>query len=154
MKQMKESRKIEDLILMFATHATSVLKKEPTLAVGDGWKLELNNQIAHFIKLLRECLKNVHHVSPELLSRLDAYSAKLTPATAHSDSGYESSSTSRDRDSTYSINAVPGVGVVDMPLVKTVARLLKVNDRDMQAEVDKLKNGIVTDKVRRLRKSS
>ncbi|EKM76561.1 hypothetical protein AGABI1DRAFT_62905 [Agaricus bisporus var. burnettii JB137-S8] len=147
MKQMKESRKIEDLILMFATHATSVLKKEPTLAVGDGWKLELNNQIAHFIKLLRECLKNVHHVSPELLSRLDAYSAKLTPATAYSDSGYESSSTSRDRDSVHSNYAVTSTGVADMPLVKMVVKLLKLNDRDIQAEVDKLKNGTVTDKA-------
>jgi hypothetical protein len=152
MKQMKESRKIEDLILMFATHSTGVLKKEPTLATGDGWKLELNNQIAQFIKLLRECLRNVHHVSPELLSRLDAYSAKLTPATAHSDSGYESSSTSRDRDSVYSTNAVSTASVAEMPLVKTVAKLLKVNDRDIQADVDKLKNGIVTDKVRRMNK--
>ena len=30
-KQMKENRKIEELILMFATNATNVLKKEPTL---------------------------------------------------------------------------------------------------------------------------
>ena len=43
-RQMKENRKIEELILMFATNATNVLKKEPslTLTVGDGggggWK--------------------------------------------------------------------------------------------------------------------
>src|SRR5882757_3293790 len=80
-KQMKESRKIEELILMFATHATSVLKKEPTLA-GEGWKIELNNQIALFIRLLRECLRNVSHVPPELLSRLDTYTAKLAPTLA------------------------------------------------------------------------
>ena len=36
-KQMKENRKIEELILMFATNATNVLRKEPSLA-GDGWK--------------------------------------------------------------------------------------------------------------------
>ena len=71
------TKKIEELILMFATHATGVLKKEPSLA-GDGWKFELNNQIAQFIKLLRECLRNVNHVSQELLSRLDTYTAKLT----------------------------------------------------------------------------
>lgn len=147
MKQMKENRKIEDLILMFATHATSVLKKEPTLAVGDGWKIELNNQIAQFIKLLRECLKNVNHVSPELLARLDAYSAKLAPAAAYSDSGYESSSTSRDRDSVYSTNVGISTNVADMPLVKTVAKLLKTTDRNIQAEVDKLRSGTVTDKV-------
>lgn len=59
-KQMKENRKIEELILMFATSATGILKKEPTLA-GDGWKLELNNQIAQFVKMLRECLRTISH---------------------------------------------------------------------------------------------
>jgi len=34
-----------------------------------------------------------------------------------------------------------------MPLAKTAARLLKMSDHDLQVEVDKLKNGIVTDKV-------
>lgn len=151
-KQMKENRKIEDLILMFATHATSVLKREPTLASGDGWKLELNNQIAQFVKMLRECLRNVHYVSPELLSRLDTYSSKLAPAaaaTTYSDSGYDSSSnTSRDRDSVHSAYAALSTNVADMPLVKTTAKLLKISDRDIQTEVDKLRSGIVTDKVR------
>lgn len=147
-RQMKENRKIEDLILMFATHATSVLKKEPTLAAGDAWKLELNNQIAQFVKMLRECLRNVHHVSPELLSRLDTYTAKLAPAATYSDSGYESSSTSRDRDSVYSAYAGVSSSVADMPLVKTVARLLKMSDHDVQAEADKLRNGTVTGMVR------
>ncbi|KAJ7470366.1 hypothetical protein FB451DRAFT_1399974 [Mycena latifolia] len=35
--------------------------KEPTLA-GDGWKLELNNQIAVFVKMLRACLRSVNEV--------------------------------------------------------------------------------------------
>lgn len=150
-RQMKENRKIEDLILMFATNATGVLKKESTLLAGDGWKLELNNQIAVFVKMLRECLRNVNHVSPELLSRLDTYTAKLAPATTYSDSGPDSSSTStRDRDSVYSptnrMNAV-GMTITDMPLVKTAAGLLKMSDHDLQVEVDKLRNGTVTDKV-------
>lgn len=149
-RQMKENRKIEDLILMFATHATSVLKKEPTLAAGDGWKLELNNQIAIFVKMLRECLRNVNHVSPELLSRLDTYTTKLAPATTYSDSGYDSSSTSKDRDmdSVYSTKATVSSGIADMPMVKTVAKLLKMTDHNVQVEVDKLRNGTVTDKVR------
>jgi len=150
-RQMKENRKIEDMILMFATNATSVLKKEPTLSAGDGWKLELNNQIAIFVKMLRECLKNVNHVSPELLSRLDTYTAKLAPATTYSDSGYDSSSTSaKDRDSIYSLSnrmSAMGMNTADMPLAKTAARLLKLSDHDLQAEVDKLKSGTATDKV-------
>ncbi|THH29980.1 hypothetical protein EUX98_g4219 [Antrodiella citrinella] len=126
-RQMKESRKIEDLILMFATNATNVLKKEPSLA-GDGWKLELNNHIAMFIRMLRDCLKTVSHVSPEVTSRLDMYTAKLTaPAsqkTTYSDSGYDSSST---RDSVVSQKRI-STSIVDMPLVQTAALLFKLAD--------------------------
>ncbi|KAG6812915.1 hypothetical protein H0H92_015467 [Tricholoma furcatifolium] len=139
-RQMKENRKIEELILMFATHATAVLKKEPSLA-GDGWKVELNNHIAQFVKMLRECLRNVSHVSPELLSRLDTYTSKLAPSTqAHSDSGYDSSSTSRDRDSI----TVPATSanIADMALVQTVARLFKLPEAPVQKEVDQLRGQI------------
>ncbi|KAF5376074.1 hypothetical protein D9615_007711 [Tricholomella constricta] len=135
-RQMKENRKIEELILMFATHATAVLKKEPSLA-GDGWKFELNNQIAQFVKMLRECLRNVNHVSPELLSRLDTYTTKLAPSQNYSDSGYDSASTSRDRDSM----SVPtlSANIADMPLVKTVAHLFKLPEHAVQQEVDQLR---------------
>lgn len=150
-RQMKENRKIEELILMFATHSTSVLKKEPSLA-GEGWKLELNNQIAQFIKLLRESLRSVNHVSPELLSRLDTYTAKLAPTLAlrgngaHSDSGYDSASTRGDRDSV----SIPTISpnVADMHLVKVVAALFKLPDNALQKEVDQIRGSLVTEKVR------
>ena len=151
-RQMKENRKIEELILMYATHATAVLKKEPTLA-SDGWKIELNNHIAQFVKMLGECLRGMNHVSPELLSRLDSYAAKLAPAStssSHSDSGYDSSSTSRDRDSHVgsSLTATAGsaLSVADMALVRTVADLFKIPEHAIQREVDQLK-AIVTEKV-------
>ncbi|KAJ3516308.1 hypothetical protein NLJ89_g1203 [Agrocybe chaxingu] len=153
-RQMKENRKIEELILMFATHATSVLKKEPTLA-GDGWKLELNNQIAQFIKLLRECLRNVNHVSPELVSRLDTYTAKLAPTLAlaqgrggsgysHSDSGYDSAST---RDSMSVPAPQISTNVTDMHLVKVVGALFKIPDHAIQNEVDQIRGGVVSEKA-------
>lgn len=147
-RQMKENRKIEELILMFATHATSVLKKEPTLA-GDGWKLELNNQLAQFIKILRECLKGAGHVSHELLSRLDTYTAKLAPTlssgNSQNDSGYDSGSTSRDRDSV----STPTFSdrVADMHMVKIVADLFKIPEEAMQAEVDRIRKSLVSEKV-------
>ena len=157
-KQMKENRKIEELILMFATHSTSVLKKEPTLA-GDGWKLELNNQIALFIRLLRECLRSVNHVSPELLSRLDTYTAKLAPTlnlstrpsvSGHSDSGYDSASTRGDRDSASVSFSGAGMNVADMTLVKVVTNLFKIPEDAIQQEVDKLRGSTVTEKVRQV----
>lgn len=135
---MKESRKIEDLILMFATNATNVLKKEPTLA-GDGWKLELNNHIAMFIRMLRDCMRNVSHVSPEVTARLDMYTAKLAPSAApqksvYSDSGYDSSST---RDSMVSQKRL-STSIIDMPLVQTAARLFKLAEHVAQKEIDDL----------------
>lgn len=142
-RQMKENRKIEELILMFATNATQVLKKEPSLG-GDGWKLELNNQIAVFVKILRECLRNVSHVSPELHSRLDMYTAKLAPSQTATDSGYDSSSTSRDRDSTSSLTI--SHDIADMQLVLTVAALFRTTETALQKEVDQLKQSC-TEKV-------
>ncbi|KAJ6524576.1 hypothetical protein B0H19DRAFT_972064 [Mycena capillaripes] len=141
-RQMKENRKIEELILMFATHATTVLKKEPTLA-GDGWKLELNNQIAVFVKMLRECLRSVNHVSPELLSRLDTYTAKLAPSQSSSDSGYDSASTSH-RES-MSVPSVSG-SVADMELVRVVAALFRIPESEAQKEIDGLRS-ICTEKA-------
>ncbi len=158
-KQMKENRKIEELILMFATHATAVLKKEPTLAL-DGWKIELNNHIAQFVKMLGECLRGMNHVSPELLSRLDNYAAKLTPqasSSAYSDSGYDSASTSRDRDSyvgsSLTVPPASGLSVADMGLVRTVSDLFKIPEQAIQKEVDQMK-GTVTEKVRALHDDS
>ncbi|KAH9943788.1 hypothetical protein B0H21DRAFT_478963 [Amylocystis lapponica] len=135
-RQMKENRKIEELILMFATNATNVLKKEPSLA-GDGWKVELNNHIAHFIRLLRECLRHVSHVSPELTARLEMYTTKLAPSQAQSDSVYDSASTSRDRDSIVSPKG-GSMNISDMPLVMTAARLFKSPEHATQKEIDEL----------------
>jgi hypothetical protein len=142
-KQMKENRKIEELILMFATHATGVLKKEPSL-VGDGWKLELNNQISQFVKMLGDCLRGLNHVSPELLARLDMYSAKLAPSTASSDSGYDSASTAKD----WELVSAPTISgsVADMDLVRAVAHLFKVPELAVQKEVDKMRK-FCTEKV-------
>lgn len=143
-KQMKENRKIEELILMFATNATNVLKKDPSLA-GDGWKVELNNHISLFVQLLRDCMRSISHVSPELTQRLDMYATKLGPKQPHSDSGYDSASTTRDRDSAGSSTNAKG-GVADMSLVLTVSRLFKIPTHAIQGEVEKISK-FCTEKV-------
>lgn len=121
---MKENRKIEELILMFATVATGILRRDPSLA-GDTWKLELNKHIAMFVRMLRECLRNVGHVSQELTARLDMYAAKLTPSPTPTDSGYDSASTgSRARDSVAPTSRL-SMNVSQMDLVKTGAILFR-----------------------------
>lgn len=137
-RQIKENRKIEELILMFATDATTVLRKEPSLS-GDGWKLELNNHISQFVRMLRQCLDLVSHVSSELLSRLDMYTAKLAPGQSPTtyDSGYDSGS---NRDSFVMLNNPKISGNVgDMALVKIVASLFKLSDGEVQREVEQLR---------------
>lgn len=137
-KAMKE-RKVEELILMFVTQATGVLRKEPSLE-GDGWKIELNNQVSQFVKLIRECLRTISHVSPDLMSRLDMYTAKLAPppnpTPAASDSGYDTASTSRDRNPG---SPVISGSVADMELVRVVAALFKVPESAVQKEVDNMR---------------
>ncbi|KAF9221715.1 hypothetical protein BS17DRAFT_784553 [Gyrodon lividus] len=142
-RQMKENRSIEELILMFASQATSVLRKEPTL-VDDAWKVEVNNQIAQFVRMLRDCLKGLSHVSPELTSRLDMYHAKLSESS--NDSGYDSASTSRDRGD--SISTAPGIStsIYDMQFVMVIAKLFKIPENAVQGEVDKLRK-ICTEKA-------
>ncbi|KAF8654738.1 hypothetical protein AX16_003393 [Volvariella volvacea WC 439] len=155
-RQMKENRKIEELILMFATHSTPILKKEPSLQ-GDAWKFELNRHIGLFVRILRDCLRGMHHVSPELLTRLDGYAEKLAPATTMSpstwsDSGYESSSSSNYRDSYTGGLGSPNSGggsvsVSEMQLVGTVAALFKIPEHTVQQQVDQMKGSVVTERA-------
>jgi len=146
-RQMKENRKIEELILMFATHATSVLRKDPTLTADGKWNVELNSHIVQFVKLLRESLRSISsHVSPELTARLDLYAARLAPSerTTQSDSGHDSASTSH-RDSVPPPSAST-MNVNDMSLVNTVAKLFQICADLLPPELEKLKN-VCTERV-------
>ncbi|GAA5994013.1 hypothetical protein JCM11641_004022 [Rhodosporidiobolus odoratus] len=81
-KKLKENRQIEEVILMFVTTASSVLKKR---LQGDEWKPELNNQVGRFVGVIRDALKSCSRVPGELVNRLETYCAKLVePATATS----------------------------------------------------------------------
>ena len=126
---------------MFATTATNVLKRDPSLD-GDTWKLELNKHIGMFVRMLRECLKNVGHVSPELTSRLDMYAAKLSPSPSPTDSGYDTASTTSRRNDSVSSPVSLGLSmnVMDMDMVKTVSNLFGFSLQEVQREVYQLKH--------------
>lgn len=142
---MKENRKIEELILMFVSTATAALKKDPQLS-GDGWKVELNNQIDQFIRIIRQCLSNISYVPPELVTRLDMYSAKLIPNPSPSDIMPET----QRQDPVPSDFPLARDGTIsEMPLVVTVARLLGYTEQEAQEDVAALKK-FCTEKVRPL----
>lgn len=136
-KQMKENRKIEELILMFATSSTNALRKDPQLA-DDGWKFELNNQVAYFIRILQDCIKNLH-ASPELTSRLDMYASKISPQSPRT-SLYDSPSPKAGEPST------PAPNISDMALVKIVGDLFGKSQQDVQRDINVIRK-ICTEKA-------
>ncbi|KAN0065532.1 hypothetical protein ACQY0O_001369 [Thecaphora frezii] len=148
-KQMKENRKIEELILIFVTTAQASLKKR---LPGDEWKEELNNQVGHFVRIIRDCLKTVSGVPKELTERLDGYSAKLAPATSTSQNGAAaggsnapvapsafaaaSSANRNRRASSASTMATGGNPVENSVLIQTIGRLFNVDVDQLHRDVD------------------
>lgn len=133
-QQTLRNRKIEELILSFVTTATSALRKDTDLG-PDGWKLELNNQIAHFVRILRDALRLVSHVPPELTTRMDMYADKLVPQNAADvarAAGPTYSEPSTSNHSTLSIH--------DMPLVKEVGKLFDKADDELYREVQAIRS--------------
>jgi hypothetical protein len=138
---MERNRKIEELILNFVTTASTSLRQDPQLAADDGWKLELNNQIAHFTRIVRDSLKNVSHVPPELHQRVDMYVSKLVPATTIIQPPVESGPPSRSEPTTSTAT------LADMVLVRIVGRLFEKTDDELQREITNIKR-FCTEKVR------
>ena len=159
-KQMKENRKIEELILIFVTTAQASLKKR---SVGDEWKHELNNQVGHFVNIIRECLKTVSGVPKELTERLEGYAAKLAPtassastsavasATASSGSNgfaaakeYKSAaststSASRRTSSSSTVPTLSSNPLADSSMVSTVGALFSVDLAQLAQDVEFVK---------------
>ncbi|KLT39881.1 hypothetical protein CC85DRAFT_288059 [Cutaneotrichosporon oleaginosum] len=75
-RQLKESRKVEDIILAFVSASTRALKKELDLVDG-GWKVELNSQILVFLDMLSDNLNSIGSAAVELRSRLSTYRTRL-----------------------------------------------------------------------------
>jgi hypothetical protein len=137
---MERNRKIEELILNFVTTASTSLRQDPQLAADDGWKLELNNQIAHFTRIVRDSLKNVSHVPPELHQRVDMYVSKLVPS-ATIPPPLETGPPSRSEPTTSTAT------LADMVLVRIVGRLFEKTDDELQREITNIKR-FCTEKVR------
>jgi hypothetical protein len=107
-RQLKDSRKVEDIILVFVTTATKALKDDTQLAEG-AWKYELNSQISLFLTLLSDALIASGGAGGELMSRLEGYRTRLQddappppPPPAKVAAG-EKADGERDRDSLKSV---------------------------------------------------
>lgn len=136
-RQIKDNRKIEELILFFVTTATQTLRKDPTLQ-GEAWKVELNTQISQFVFLLRECVRALNHVPPEITTRLEMYTAKLAEPPNTPNAGPSRGSVYGGANAGAS-SPKPTGSVDDMPLVKTVGRLFGRGDEELQRDVNAIK---------------
>lgn len=151
-KQMKENRKIEELILIFVTTAQGALRRRMD---GDSWKEELNKQVATFVRIIRECLRSIHGVSRELLDRLEGYSSKLSPApiplgqqaSASASANGATAAPAHDdsrRGSTASSLATVNAGtsltaantLLDIPMIRTVGTLFRVEQDQLIKDIE------------------
>jgi hypothetical protein len=155
-KQMRESRKIEDLILPFVTTATKSLKKEEELADG-AWKFELNTQIALFLDLLADSLAAVGPSSGELTNRLESYRQRLREPAPNSTAGSikEADRNSLvvgsdrghggDAESTFSTRSAKADGFRGKE-TEEIGQLFGLSDDQLQAKLNELKT-ICTERV-------
>ncbi|BGP51587.1 hypothetical protein JCM10450v2_007535 [Rhodotorula kratochvilovae] len=159
-KKLKDNRQIEEVILMFVTTASNILKKR---LVGDEWKPELNAQVARFAGVIKDTLKTCSRVPGELVNRLETYCSKLAqdapppaPAQGH-DRHLSVSSASASAYPSYSpplssatagsplitrqsfdyppTAASPTVVLEDMPFVRAVGSIFGKADAELKRDV-------------------
>ncbi|OAV98529.1 hypothetical protein PTTG_25578 [Puccinia triticina 1-1 BBBD Race 1] len=151
LKQLKENRNIEALILLFVTTATGVLRKR---LEGDEWKTHLNSQVGVFVTIIRDCLrsKELKSVPQELMTRLDSYAAKLAPPSSTANDPSPSNPDSRKLPSPSSTalnspaesSAAPSPWIIshsihDMPTVKTIGSLFAISDSQLQKDLNNIR---------------
>ncbi|GAA6017851.1 hypothetical protein JCM8202_006173 [Rhodotorula sphaerocarpa] len=159
-KKLKENRQTEEIILMFVTTASGILKKR---LEGDDWKPELNAQVVRFVNVIRQTLRVASRQPAELLKRLDTYCAKLaeespapqptasipsphlsaSPATYPSyaplGAGPPSSSTSHARDSMDMAAMAASLSLDDMPFVCAVGTIFGKSEAELRQDVASLR---------------
>lgn len=161
-RTLKDSRKLEDLIMMFIATATEILRKR---CPGDEWKTRLDSQVESFISILSDCLRNrdVRHVPQELFTKLDQLKSKMSTrplpppsqavASARDDS-FTSDRSSMDGHAGPSSVATARVAssstiqfeVSEMPAVQQIGRLFGVDYQQLQDDVNSLKK-VCTEKA-------
>jgi len=145
---------------MFVSVATKELQKEvrqlqeKKIEPDFDWKYELNVQVGQIVRILRETLKNVDKVSPELTAKLDMYSEKLAsapkpPPPPPSSSLEASASTKRKEvlpkpprpESSWNSS-----DPTEMPMVQVVGSLFGKSQADLTEDIINLRS-MCTEKV-------
>src|SRR5215469_9599786 len=144
-KTVENSRRVEDLILIFFTNATKELQKGKAEG-DDSWRLMVDRHVALFLRLISAILKDNDwdRERPELASRLNIMEKKLL---VH-DQDLAEESTRNDGAGGHSIEVeIPlSYEVKDMPLALAVSRVFAVPYNQVQDDINRHK-GIWTEKA-------
>jgi len=145
---------------MFVSVATKELQKEvrqlqeKKIEPDFDWKYELNVQVGQIVRILRETLKNVDKVSPELTAKLDMYSDKLAstpkPPPPPPSSSLEASASTKRKEvlpkPTRPESSWNSSDPKEMPMVQVVGNLFGKSQADLVEDIINLRS-LCTEKV-------
>lgn len=131
-KSMEKDRRVEDLLLIFFSKATSELQKGK-LTDDDSWKLMVDRHVALFVRLISSTLKKDDWARdrPELTSRLQTLESKLL---VHAQD--LTSATQASGSTTIEVEIPRSSEVKDMPLVLRIANIFGASYDQIQADID------------------
>lgn len=131
-RELKDNRKIEDLILRFVTISQKVLRKRTGVS-EDWWKHEFPKQSANFVRILKACLQQTRKAPPELFTLLDTY---LAPLEAQDDiSSTPSVPPKSSRASVLSVE--PSASRTEF--IKAVQELFNISDEQLAVDLKEIR---------------
>jgi hypothetical protein len=138
-KSMEKDRRVEDLLLIFFSHATKELQKGKAPG-DDSWKLMVDRHVALFIRLISSTLKDHDWARdrPELSSRLATMEKKLL--VHDQDLAAENQRNGGAGGSTIEVEIPRSYEIKDMPLVLVVSRIFGLSYGDVQADINRYKS--------------
>lgn len=134
-KSMEKDRRVEDLLLIFFSKATTELQKGKP-ADDDNWKLMVDRHVALFVRLVSSTLKSNDWARerPELSSKLQTLESKLlVHAQDLADSSQRYSGTG---GTSVEVEIPRSSEAKDMPLVLRVANIFAVSYDQIQSDLD------------------
>lgn len=129
-KQIKDNRKIEDIVLIFYSKATAELRRR----ASEDCRSLVDQHVALFIRMIQDCMKD-HHLSssaPELMARLASYEAKILCET-------EVLEPEAPLKSAQDIALEISYAVKDMPLVTLLCPIFQKTETMLQKDIDHLR---------------
>ena len=160
-KNLKENRKVEELIITFVSSAQVVLKRR--FPDSEAWKDLLMQHVGQFVAVIRDTLKgkdvSQRHVSKELMDRLNSYLERLS-SSSPSQSTVPASSTNADGfvaiespNLSNPSSGWSGPSLNDMDMVKQVGLIFRKPDAQLMKDLVTVKR-ICDEKVISIRRTS